>query len=431
MEKLLHYAWKHRMLPAGALFADTGERLDIIDPGLHNNNAGPDFFNAKIKIDGQLWTGNVELHERASDWHRHGHDADPAYENVVLHVCGKLDAEARTRSGRRLTQLQMDTPEEVKRRYRELLEEETYPPCYRILPHIGPLTMHSWMSALTAERLEEKTARIDGWLERTGGDWERAFFITLARSFGFGVNAEAFEEWAFRLPLTAVAKHRDDIFQLEAFFMGQAGLLDDETVAPERRDGYFERLKGEYAFLSHKFGLQPMAVKAWRFLRMRPQNFPHVRLSQLADLYHARRIGFSHLLEAPDAAAMRELMRATVTDYWKTHYSFGRESARRDKTLQGASLDLLVVNAAAPLLFAYGRSHMDETLCERAFELLEQTRPERNHITRSWELAGVKAASAADSQALIRLKHAYCDRRDCLRCRFGAAYLGGRDAKMP
>lgn len=426
MEQLLHYAWKHRMLPPGTLHADTGETLDIIDPGLHNPNAGPDFLNAKVRVDGQLWTGNVELHERASDWMRHNHHTDAAYDNVVLHVCARIDAAPQTRSGRRLTQLQMEVPEEVRQGYRELLEEETYPPCHRTVARLDSLTVRSWLSALTAERLEEKTTRIGHWLERTGGDWERTAFITLARGFGFGVNAEAFEQWAAALPLTAVARHRDNLFQLEAFFMGQAGLLADEAVAPERRDDYFARLQGEYAFLRHKFGLQPLEATRWRFLRMRPQNFPHVRLSQLAALHHASRIGLSRLLEAPDAAAMRRLMQTGVTPYWETHYGFGRESAARSKVLQGASLDALVVNVAAPLLFAYGRSHMDEALCERAFSLLEQTRAERNYITRSWERAGIKATSAADSQALIRLKLTYCDRHDCLRCRFGAAHLGGR-----
>lgn len=426
MEKLLHYVWRHRMFPDSGLRTEEGENLDIIDTGLPNMHAGPDFFNAKVKVGGQLWVGNVELHERASDWYRHRHDTNAAYDNVVLHVCGTMDHEARTLSGRLLPQVRLEVPTEVNRRYEELLAEETYPPCHRAIPHIDTLTAASWLSALTAERLEEKTVRTNAWLERTGGDWERVFFITLARSFGFGVNAEAFEQWAAELPLGAVAKHRDDRFQVEAFFLGGAGLLTDDMVAPERRDNYFIRLQKEYTYLTHKFSLTPMAGTAWRFLRMRPQNFPHVRLAQLVDLYHSRRLDLSRLLEARKPSDFHALLSASVTPYWETHYCFGRESQRKQKALQATSIDLLVINAAAPLIFAYGRAHMDEALCERAFELLEHTRAEKNFITRSWEAAGLKATSAAESQALIRLRHHYCDRKDCLRCRFGAAYLAGK-----
>lgn len=423
MEKLLHFVWLHRLLPAAGLVTDAGERIELIDPGILNRDAGPDFFNAKLKIGGTLWVGNVEMHERASDWRRHGHDADPAYDNVVLHVCGLLDAEARTAAGRRLPQTVLPVPDGVRANYEELLAEETFPPCYRVVPELPAVTVRGWLDALAVERLEEKTRRIGDWLERTGGDWERTFFLTLARNFGFGVNADAFEEWAMNVPLSAVGKHRDDAFQVEAIFMGQAGLLADEATAEDRRDDYFRRLQGEYRYLAHKFSLSPMPAARWRFLRMRPQNFPHVRLSQLVTLYCDRRLDFSRLLEAAGAEATRELFRTKVTPYWETHYSFGAGHTRRTVALQAASLDLLVINTAAPLLFAYARRHRDEARAAQAFDLLEQTRPEHNFITRSWEHAGLRACNAADSQALIQLRRHYCDRKDCLRCRFGSEYL--------
>ncbi len=426
MEKLLHHVWLHRLFAQHELTASDGRHVEIIDPGLPNGNAGPDFFNAKVKLDGTLWVGNVEIHERASDWLRHGHDRDEAYNNVVLHVVGEGDAEVSTLSGNVLPQLVIGVPEEVARNYRELLEEDTFPPCWRVVPHIPTLTVHAWMSALTAERLEEKTERIYRLLERTGGDWEQAFFVTLARAFGFGVNADAFEEWAMGIPPSAVGKHRDNSFQVEAFFLGQAGLLEDEAVGEERRDEYFLQLQQEYRFLAHKFSLTPMPASRWKFLRMRPQNFPHIRISQLVTLYHRRMTDFSHVVETSDTDALRAMLAAHVTPYWETHYTFGGESKGIRKTLQSASLDLLLINAVAPLLFAYGRMRMDEGRCERAFELLESLRPERNFITRSWEKAGLTAANAADSQALIHLRRNYCDRKDCLRCRFGAEYLRKR-----
>ena len=423
MEKLLHYVWQHRIYPLGTLHTEDGAEVDIIDPGLHNSNAGPDFFNAKVKIGGQLWVGNVEIHERASDWFRHQHQQDAAYNNVVPHVVSIADEQAVTLDGKSLPQLILTVPPEILRNYEELLHEDTFPPCYRIIPHLPDIKKHAWLAALTAERLEDKTNRLSGYLQRTRNDWERTFFIALARNFGFSVNSEAFEEWAFLIEPSAVGKHRDNAFQVEAFFFGQAGLLDDAAVAQERRDDYFCRLQKEYAFLKHKFSLTPMDFHHWKFLRLRPQNFPHVRLSQLVDLYFRQGVNFSRILETRNLNSLRALLRAEATDYWRRHYTFGIDSVENSKQLQNASLDLIIINTVAPLLFTYGKERLDESLCERAFNLLEETRAEHNFITRSWTAAGLPVRNAADSQALIQLKREYCEKRDCIRCRFGTEYL--------
>lgn len=423
MEKLLHYVWLHRLFPTGGLRTEDGRPVEVIDPGLPNHNAGPDFFNAKVKIGGTLWAGNVEIHERASDWYRHGHETDAAYCNTILHVAGCLDRDVRTADGKTLPQVALEVPEDVAANYRELLREEDYPPCWRVIPSLPAVTVRCWMSALATERLEEKTRRIFRLLERNGGDWEQAFFATLARNFGFGVNSDAFEEWAMHIPLMAVGKHRDDAFQVEAFFFGQAGLLDEAATPPERQDEYFLRLRREYLFLAHKFSLTPMDARRWRFLRMRPHNFPHVRMSQLVSLYHRRQADFSRLMETADTDALRAMLAANATPYWQEHYSFGAESKGTPKRMQAASADLLLINTVAPLLFAYGRKRFDEARCERAFQLLESLKPERNAVVRAWDKAGLGAACAADTQALLQLKRNYCDRKDCLRCRFGAEYL--------
>ena len=427
MEFLLHYVWQHRLWAGGAVTLTTpqGQAVEVVDTGVHNLQAGPDFFNAKVRIDGTLWAGNVEIHTRASDWFRHHHDVDAAYDNVILHVVADIDAEAVTADGKRPPQVSIQVPPAIEANYRELLAEETYPPCYRIVPHLSAITVRSWLSRLTVERLEQKSIRTADYLRRTGGDWERTFFITLARNFGFGTNADAFEQWAFTIDPQHVGKHRDDAFQVEAFFLGQAGLLADELVPEERRDDHFRRLQTEYAFLRHKFGLQPIRPQVWKFGRLRPQNFPHVRLSQLANLYHQRRADFSRLLEADGADALRELFRIEATPYWQEHYTFGCAGRRSTKTLQQSSLDLLLINTASTLLFAYGREQMDEDMAERAFDILERVHAERNYITRCWERAGIRVPTAADSQALIQLRTAYCDRKDCLRCRFGMEYLRG------
>lgn len=424
MEYLLHYAWQQRLCGQIPLETPDGQRVEVIDPGLHNIvNSGPDFFNAKVKIDGILWAGNVEIHERSSDWYRHHHDSDPAYNNVVLHVCGVIDGEVKTAEGRRLPQIAINVPVSIRERYQELLDEENYPPCYRIISKIDEMTIHAWMNRLTMERLEEKANRIYNYLEQTGGDRERSAFITLARNFGFGTNAQAFEQWAFTIDPVKVAKHRDNPFQVEAYFMGQAGLLENSIVREGQRDEYFCSLQREYAFLRNKFGLVPMNIRQWRFGRLRPQNFPHLRLSQLACLYSEGRVDLSRILETSSLSALRDLFRVGATPYWQSHYTFGEESKSGKKTLQRATLNLLVINTVAPLLFAFGRRGGDETLTERAFALLEEVPAERNYIVRCWERTGVKVSHAADSQALIRLRHQYCDRKDCLRCRFGSIYL--------
>jgi len=430
MEELLHYTWKHRLWPLRPMETTDGRAVEVIDPGLHNRNAGPDFFNAKVKIGGTLWVGNVEIHDKSSDWFAHGHDSDPCYDNVVLHVCETVDADVTNSQGHYLTQMQLSVPPKVSEHYEELLHTDQYPPCYRIIPSLSSLTVHSWMAALQTERLEQKTEAIRQRAQRLGGSWEDAYFATLARNYGFGINGEAFEQWAYNVPLGAVGHHRDDLFQVEAIFMGQAGLLELNTVPAQYQkdalnDGYFARLRNEYLYLAHKFTLKPMDAAQWRFLRLRPQNFPHIRLSQLANLYYEQRAGLSALLECQTVEQLRTLLPSHVTPYWETHYTFGSQSAKNVKRLTAGSLNLLIINTAIPMLFAVGRHRRREDLCDRAFDLLEELRPENNHIVRMWQQCGLEARSAGDSQALIQLKRQYCDRRDCLRCRFGYEYLKG------
>lgn len=434
MEQLLHYVWKHRLLPARELTTTDGRTVEVIDPGLHNSDAGPDFINAKVRVGGTLWAGNVEIHTRSSDWNAHGHHRDRAYDNVVLHVVATADCEVTDTTGRLVPQMVTAVPPGVAGRYNELMATDRFPPCYRIVPELTRLTVSSWMAALQTERLERKTEDIRRRAALCDGSWEAACFITLARNYGFGINGEAFEEWAAHVPLSAVGHHRDDLFQIEAIFMGQAGLLDPESIPAHcrdeaLRDDYFRRLCDEYRYLAHKFSLVPMDWKRWRFLRLRPQNFPHIRISQLANLYYGRRMGLRALTECETIEAVRELLTTRVTPYWETHYTFGSESTRNDKRLSAASLSLLTINTAVPMLFAYGRHTSDESLCERAIDFLDRLKAENNRIIRMWRDCGLDVRSAGDSQALIQLKNEYCDRRDCLRCRIGFEYLRKKSDK--
>ena len=428
MEQLLHYTWKHKLYPLKELTTSDGQRVEIVDPGLHNRNAGPDFFNAKIRIGSTMWVGNVEIHDKSSDWYQHGHDKDSRYDNVVLHVAAELDTEVMKSNGEYVPQLQLSVPDDVLTHYDELQKTDEYPPCYKVIPHLSALIIHSWMAALQTERLEQKTEAIRKRAELCNGSWEDAYFVTLARNYGFGINGEVFEQWAYNIPLNAVAHHRDDLFQIEAIFMGQAGLLELDSI-PEYyqkdalNDGYFAKLRNEYQYLAHKFSMKPIDFKLWRFLRLRPQNFPHIRISQLANLYYQQKAGLSQLIECETLDELKQVLKSQVTPYWETHYAFGSTSTKSEKHLSYGSINLLMINTAIPMLFAYGRHTTKEVLCDRAFDFLEQLKAENNHIIRMWQQVGLPVKSAGDSQALIQLKKEYCDKKDCLRCRFGYEYL--------
>ena len=428
MEQLLQYTWKFKFFPLKELMTSDGELVEVIDPGKLNHDAGPDFINAKIRINGTVWAGNVEIHDKSSDWYLHGHDKNRDYDNVILHVAAVLDTAVMKSNGQYVPQVQLDVPPHVQAHYDELRRTEEYPACYKVIPDLPSLTVHSWMAALQAERLERKTDDIRHRVELCNGSWEDAYFMTLARNYGFGINGDVFELWAQNIPLSAVAHHRDDLFQIEAIFMGQAGLLELDAV-PESyqqqalNDGYFARLRNEYLYLAHKFSMKPIDFKLWRFLRLRPQNFPHIRIAQLANLYYQQKAGLSQMIECETIDELKAVLSSQVTPYWETHYAFGATSAKNEKHLSRGSLNLLMINTAIPMLFAYGRHRSKEVLCDKAFDFLEQLKAENNHIIRMWQQVGLPVKSAGDSQALIQLKKAYCDKKDCLRCRFGYEYL--------
>lgn len=428
MEQLLHYCWKHKLLPLKELKTADGRPVEIVHPGLGNPHAGPDFFNAKIRIDGTLWVGNVEIHDRSSDWQAHGHHQNEAYDSVILHVCTTIDRDVYRTNGQVIPQLCIRVPQQVTDNYQRLRQAEHEPSCHAVIPKVNQLVIRSWMAALQTERLEQKTAAISQRLNSCNGSWEEAHFITLSRNYGFGVNGDAFEEWARCMPLSCAAHHRDNLLQIEALFMGQAGLLDLHSL-PERhraaaeQDEYYQRLCSEYRFLAHKFSLTPMDGSRWRFLRMRPQNFPHVRIARLALLFHEGKAGLSHLVDCTSVGQVAGIYDSEATSYWQTHYLFGCESGQTVKRLSPASLRLLLINTAIPMLFAYGRHTSREQLCRRAGEWLEELKAENNHVTRQWKACGMEVTNAGESQALLQLKQNYCDKGECLRCRIGYEYL--------
>ncbi|MDL2241977.1 DUF2851 family protein [Bacteroidales bacterium OttesenSCG-928-L03] len=415
METLLHYVWKYRLYEPDSFMTTDGEELEIVDPGIYNTDAGPDFFNAKIRIGNRVWAGNVEIHRSSDDWYKHRHEVDEAYCSVILHVVetvtGQPVADAK---GRSIPQWVMRVPEKIRRSYDYLLEREDPMPCRFFLSELNPIYLSSWKDALFSERLERKTTAIFELLETYNNDWNEVFYITLARSFGFGINSDAFERLAKSLPLRYLAKHADSVFQTEALFLGQAGQL--EIAYPD--DSYYCELQREYEFLRKKYDLQPMFGFLFKSLRIRPNNFPHIKIVQLAELIRNCSHLFASVLDVKRPEDYAPLFITNVSPYWLTHYQFGKESAKRPKSLGTSSIRILLINTVAPILFAYGKRN-NEAIRERAIRLLEFLPVEENRIVSDFVEAGMPCRNAYDSQAVIQLRREYCEKKKCIYCRIG------------
>lgn len=416
-ENLLQYVWQQRLFPVTGLLTTDGHRLEVIHVGSLNHDSGPDFFNAKIKLDGTLWVGNVEVHVRASDWKRHRHQYDRAYDNVILHVVFENDARINRSDGSPIPQVVLPVAQKVQDDYASLMSSRRWIPCADRIQSVDPIFVHAWMDSCLVERLERKTKSILSLLNKTRNDWENAFYVTFARAFGFGLNADVFEALAQSLPFSYIAKHRSSRFQVEAILFGQSGLM--ELV--EYEDDYLQNLQSEYAFLRQKFSLRPLDADRWRMLRLRLQNFPHVRIAQFAAVLCASdRSLFSEVLQHHSVSEMLDFFEnCDVSDYWKSHYLFGTESPVSKKNLGQTAVRHLIINAVVPVLFAYGKAMNDSNRSDEALKILENLPPEANHIVRGWKALAVEAENAAHTQALIQWKTNYCDRRDCLRCQIG------------
>ncbi len=415
-ESILHFVWQFRLFALQDLKTTDGHAVEVIDVGKPNSDAGPDFFNAKLKIDGTLWAGNIEIHNLSSDWARHRHEVDKAYDNVILHIVNKADAPVFRTNREPIPQLELVVPEHIRQNYNELLAAKKWIPCEDKIGSVAPILMSSWKNALLVERLERKASGIETLLEQSNNHWEEAFYISLARSFGFGTNSQAFEQTAKSLPLNVLAKHKDNLFQLEALLFGQAGFLE-ETEADE----YQENLQREFHFLQTKYGLNPIDGSQWKLLRLRPDNFPHVRLAQFASLIYRSSKLFSKILEANNIRELRELFVVDVSDYWKNHYLFGGESPMSKKRLGKNSIDILIINTVVPFLFTYA-GHKGEEI-ESSLKLLEELPAEKNAVINRWIQLGVPCENAFDSQALLQLKKNYCEEKKCLNCRVGHKVL--------
>lgn len=416
-ERLLQYIWQFQHYAAQELLTTTGEPVQILYQGQYNTNQGPDFLNARIRIGEAVWAGSVELHIRSSDWDKHRHQYDTNYDNVILHVVWKDDG---WQYPVPVLELKGRVPGVLLSRYTKLMGQAGFIPCGVAITSIPDLSWNSWKDRLLAERMERKAGLVKTFLSQNGNHWEEAAWWLLARNFGVTVNSDAFESIARSLPVALLAKQKHQLILLEALLMGQAGLLEKDRPG----DKYFSMLRKEYRFQQTKYQLRPIALPV-HFLRMRPGNFPTVRLAQLAVLLFQSTSFFTTIRDCTSLDDLKQFFDVTANDYWHYHYSFDESSPLKPKKLGQSMLDNLIINTICPLLFAYGGYHREQVYKDRALLWLEQTVPESNAITRGFSGLGIDNKTAADSQSLIELKQAYCDKKRCLECTVGACLVNG------
>ena len=412
----MQYVWKHRLWRSEDMVTNTGKKVRVVDPGLLNTDAGPDFFNAKIEIDGHMWVGNVEMHYRATDWKRHHHDSDKAYDSVILHVVAKDDAPVRRTNGELIPQLVLEVSPQFNADYASLVGATIEVPCATKIKQVPHLTIVEWVEGLAFERLHGKVERIHQLLDSFNGSWEDVCYVTLARNFGFGINNDAFERLARRTPLRLLGKHSDSVLQIEALLFGQAGMLDAQKPG---MDSYYNQLCTEYAFLSNKFQLTPMEKESWKLFRIRPQNFPYRRIAMLAQFIEGGFRMMNRILEAEGEKEMRALFEMELSGYWTKHSTFGKPNERATATLSRSSIDIILINTVAPLLYAYGELTGNYEMTDKAIKLLEDLRAESNSIVSHFVAYGIDCPDALTSQALVQLKREYCDARKCIYCKIG------------
>ena len=420
-EEFLYYLWENRLItnngtcPVAPLQTTDGEPVGIVTTGYRNTNSGPDFLEAKIQISDKLWAGHVEIHVKSSDWNRHGHQTDKAYKNVILHVVYENDVQVNEIP---TLELKGHFDESLFTQYQKLISSKNWIPCEKSIAQVPVFTRLSWLDRMAVERLESKSETVTKILNSNQFDWEDALYKLLMRYFGLKVNNEAFETLSNLLPFKTLLKHADNLVQLEAMLMGCAGFLEADFT-----EEYPMLLKREFAVMKAKFNLLTMPAERWKFMRMRPSNFPTIRLAQMAQLIHKNGCLFSKIREAKDTAEVKALFDVAASEYWETHWRFDVPTESKLKHLGDATADVLIINAVAPLLFCYGKLHKNESVCDTTMQFLEETEAEDNAIIRHFAQCGIKAENAMQTQALLHLYSYFCKRKRCLECRIGNVLL--------
>ncbi|OYT17698.1 MAG: hypothetical protein B7C24_01255 [Bacteroidetes bacterium 4572_77] len=421
-EDFLYYIWQYQLFET-PLFTTNGEEIVLLKTGMQNTDSGPDFFNARLKIGDTIWAGNIEMHVKSSDWERHGHQNDKAYNNTILHVVFICDSLVQTQDQQKLKCLELKDIINIQllKQYDYFLQNRNWIPCSHQLDEVRALTWNNWLERLMMERLEEKSAFVEEQLKNSKNHWEQAFFISIAGYFGQKINILPFQILARTIDLNIIAKHKNNLFQIEALLFGQAGMLQIDC-----KEIYHKELKKEYEFLSAKYQLTPMPYHLWKYMRLRPAAFPDIRIAQMAQLLNKTEFLFSKILEISKLDQLQELFKVEASSFWDTHYRFDVNSPKRKKRLGESSRNGLLINAIIPYLFVYGKNQAKNEYIDRSLHLLSQMKAEKNHITKGFTKHGKAAKNALESQAQIQLKQHYCQLKKCLNCPVGFELLGGQ-----
>lgn len=395
------------------------ETIAILKLGEHNHNSGPDFFNAQLSIDGQLWAGNVEIHLKSSDWYVHGHEKDKAYDNVILHVVWEHNTEVFRSDNSVIPTLELKplVNRNLINNYKALLQSKSWINCEAHYPEVDEFVLNNWIERLYIERLERKSNDILKMLEDSQNDWEAVLFKMLLKNFGLKVNGESFLSLANSLDYSVVRKLQHNILDMEALLFGQAGLLEDDI-----QEAYFLDLKKRYQFLVQKFKLNNQGVSPLQFFRLRPPNFPTIRISQFANLYATEHQLFSKLINATTVDDLYLLFSKTVTEFWTTHYTFKTDSKPSKKNISKSFIDLLIINTIIPLKFCYAKAK-DENIEQKLFDLIKSIKIEKNSIVEKFLQMRAMEKNTLSSQALLQLKTFYCDKNKCLQCAIGNSLI--------
>ncbi len=423
-EDLLHFIWKYKKLQLQHLATSQNETIEILDVGTHNQKSGPDFFNAKLKINGQLWAGNVEIHINSSDWYAHHHEKDVNYENVILHVVWNHDLEVHRRDNTLIPTLELNryVSEDILKSYSDLFDKRRakFVNCENGISKVDDFTKANWLERLYIERLEQKSILIHSLLESSKNDWEKVLFCLLLKNFGLNVNATSFLSIAQTLDFSVVRKLLRNPMQLESALLGLAGLLaNDEVIDP-----YYITLQKEYGYLSKKFGFNPQGVQKPEFFKLRPANFPTIRLSQLANLYERHQNLFQKLISTESLDDLYVIFEISASSYWDDHFTFGKLSKKSKKKLTKSFIDLLVINTVLPLRFCYAQNQGKDGV-DVVFSIVEKIKKEENRVVDKFIKLGLGVRSSGESQAALQLYNEYCTKNKCLQCAIGSNLLHG------
>lgn len=413
-ELFLHYVWKYQLFTSAEFFTTDGQPIRVVRIGTHNTDAGPDFSQAHIYIGNTLWVGDIEIHVNARDWNVHKHTENPAYNSVVLHLVFSGNEQIYNAHGNPIPTSRLPIPKEIIETYQHMQAMPASQTCMHKLHDIHGIYKSQWFDRLVIERFQEKAAHIIARQHAQTGSWEHTLYHTLAYNFGFKTNSLAFEQLALSLDIRIIGKHRNNLKQIEALLFGQASLFPNDKT-----DEYTQELRKEYEFLKQKYSLSPISRELWKFARLRPANFPTIRIAQFAKLMQQSRSLCAHILDCTDIELCKQLFHIELAPYWHKHYQLAQESPAHAKTLGETSINLLLINTIIPFLFAYGSFHKNQDISNRALEFLEALPSEHNAIITAWNTSGIQSHSAFRSQALIQLSTRYCSQKRCLQCAFG------------